>query len=126
MSKLCTSIEESKRLVELGLAPETADMFWEVDKNCLGVKAYNLVPGIRWSQEELKKMFEDDAELIPAWSLGGLLCLLPFPELWQEMVGGMIGWRCKMTFMEDDTEFTSQFHEYEIDAVLECVEKLYK
>ena len=28
MTKICTTIEQSKKLLELGLSPDTADMFW--------------------------------------------------------------------------------------------------
>ncbi len=28
MSKICTSLEQSKRLIELGIDVKTADMFW--------------------------------------------------------------------------------------------------
>ena len=74
---LATSIEQSKKLVELGLLKETADMFWERDMNCLGVETYNLISGIRYTKEELKDLFEEFDNLIPAWSLSGLLELMP-------------------------------------------------
>lgn len=61
-TQVCTSVEQSKRLLELGLKPETADCFhWEyageryigtVDDECLTVTD------------------------VPAWSLHRLLCLL--------------------------------------------------
>lgn len=59
-SQICTTKEQSKRLLKLGLKPETADCFhW----NYSGV---NYVGNIT---EELE---QDD---IPAWSLHRLLCL---------------------------------------------------
>jgi hypothetical protein len=30
MNKICTSIEQSKKLIELGLDVNTADMFWDL------------------------------------------------------------------------------------------------
>lgn len=57
-SQICTSVEQSKRLMDLGLKPETADCFhW----NYSGV---NYVGNIT---EELE---QDD---IPAWSLHRLM-----------------------------------------------------
>ena len=57
-SQICTSVEQSKRLLDLGLKPETADCFhW----NYSGV---NYVGNIT---EELE---QDD---IPAWSLHRLM-----------------------------------------------------
>lgn len=61
-TQICTSVEQSKRLLELGLKPETADCFhW----NYAGV---NYVGNITEGLEQ------DD---IPAWSLNRLIELLP-------------------------------------------------
>ena len=30
MNKICTSIDQSKKLIELGLDVKTADMFWDM------------------------------------------------------------------------------------------------
>ena len=56
-SQVCTSIEQSQRLLELGLKPETADMYIFDDEVYIGK------PNI------------DD---IPAWSLHRLLCMLDY------------------------------------------------
>ena len=60
-SQICTSVEQSKRLLDLGLKPETADCFhWNYSGvNYIG----NITEGLE----------QDD---IPAWSLHRLLCLL--------------------------------------------------
>ena len=65
MNKICTSIEQSKKLIELGIDVNTADMYW-------------------WSTS-LKYYIEamDDGDFneaeghVPAWSLTALLKLIP-------------------------------------------------
>ena len=84
--KFCTDIKQSNELLEIGLSLETADMYWELDKNC-SIEAYNLVPLIRYSTKERKELFEKDKELIPCWSLAALLSVLPEPELIQNQEG---------------------------------------
>ena len=74
--KAFTDIEQSKKLAEI-LPIESADMCWELDKNC-SIEAYNLVPLIRYSTKERKELFEKDKELIPCWSLAALLDVIPF------------------------------------------------
>ena len=32
MSKICTSIEQSKKLIELGIDVNTADMYWSMEE----------------------------------------------------------------------------------------------
>ena len=57
-SQICTTIEQSKRLLELGLKPETADC-------CLD----DIIEGI-YSPMAVKKIFESQ---IPTWSLHRLI-----------------------------------------------------
>lgn len=74
-SQICTTEEQSERLLALGLKKETADMYYSYDK---GEDIY----AIRACWED----FYDSNKLIdgyirrhciPAWSLHRLLCLLP-------------------------------------------------
>lgn len=58
---ICTSIEQSKRFLALGLKPETADMCWYC------------------GQPVAAQPVDDE---IPAWSLGKLIDMLP-KELFQ-------------------------------------------
>ena len=62
MSKICTSIEQSKKLIALGIDVNTADMYYDV--NSYGIQGKPEV-GIGWSKD------------IPAWSLSALLELIP-------------------------------------------------
>ena len=62
MNKICTSLEQSKRLIELGIDVNSADMVYH--KNLEGT--YNL--------RVVNNILEYD---IPAWSLSALLELMP-------------------------------------------------
>lgn len=65
-SAVCTSIEQSQRLLELGLKPETADMsIITTPIDCDGIK-YSLTP---YSKINHPKVFG----AIPAWSLHRLI-----------------------------------------------------
>lgn len=69
--KYYTSIEQSKKLLELGLNPNTADMFYpKIDEGL-----YSVFPVIGY--EIFKKQISD----IPCWSLGALLDVLPSATL---------------------------------------------
>ena len=55
-SKICTTIEQSQKLIELGIDRNTADMCWQNNEFPIG--------------------FNDD-DAIPAWSLAALMDMLP-------------------------------------------------
>lgn len=62
MNKICTTIEQSKKLIELGIDVETADMSYQ-----------HFIPDVY-----IPQLYEQDEEDdIPAWSLAALLDLLP-------------------------------------------------
>lgn len=61
-SKICTTIEQSKRLLELGLKKETADMVYQE----IGVTPFN-----KWKEHKIQEDF------FPAWSLHRLIELCP-------------------------------------------------
>ena len=62
MNKICTSIEQSKRLIELGIDVNSADMVYHKELN----GTYNL--------RVVDNVLKYD---IPAWSLSALLELMP-------------------------------------------------
>lgn len=66
-----TSIEQSKKLLELGLSPETADMYWK-RSSVLNSKE-KWIPRII---NNLPILFDDD-DIIPCWSLDALLEVMP-------------------------------------------------
>lgn len=80
-SAICTSREQSERLLALGLKKETADcQHWAYTKDSRG----NSIPkrNQRWftrigTDESVQVCGFMDATFIPAWSLHRLLCLLP-------------------------------------------------
>ena len=67
MTKICTDVEQSNKLIELGIDVNTADMcyhFIEINKTPIC---------IRW-----EKVHDDEKDnSIPAWSLTALLKLMP-------------------------------------------------
>ena len=70
MNKICTDIKQSKKLIELGIDVDTANMFWAPDVNIIVVEPY-----ITKTEDETLIPAYDGA--IPAWSLSALLKLLP-------------------------------------------------
>ena len=66
-SKICTTREQSERLLSLGLKKETADMVW--------THAYYSTWAATAKENPLY-FHEADEDTIPAWSLSRLLCML--------------------------------------------------
>ena len=64
-SQICTTIEQSKRLLELGLKPETADM------------RHIPYSGFSVPMKYNDGFFFDDSDYTPAWSLHKLIELCP-------------------------------------------------
>ena len=69
-TKICTSIEQSKKLLSLGLDPSTADMVWRNE---------NVDTFIHYTNPFILEEFEfcDLDKDIPCWSLTALLELMP-------------------------------------------------
>lgn len=70
---ICTSIEQSKKLLSLGIDPSTADMWYSY----YGNSKYNptvAYKGQQWFLCQIRNSLHDD---IPCWSLTALLKLLP-------------------------------------------------
>ena len=88
MNKICTSLEQSKKLIELGINISTADMYYSYDYN---INEYEddaqIIP-----QSELGQHFSLFPEDIPAWSLTALLNLLkPYDSETYTMRGTLDG-----------------------------------
>ena len=58
MNKICTTIEQSKKLIELGIDVNTADMFWADGER----------PAV-WNNKDISL----DEMDVPAWSLAALV-----------------------------------------------------
>ena len=103
-SQICTSREQSERLLALGLKKETADMCYRYVNTVKGEKKYELIVEAAWSQEVIDEYVRFGTKIglfdnlvhpcgkpvtplearadvtkndIPAWSLHRLLCFLP-------------------------------------------------
>ena len=63
-SQVCTTKEQSRRLLDLGLKPETADMHH-----------YQYIAGGRWNVEARLSIAGYNNRLVPAWSLHRLICM---------------------------------------------------
>ena len=68
--KLCTDIKQSKKLIELGVDVNTADMGWNVFVD----NTIRLLPIDDW---DLVKDGSGNVKFYPAWSLTTLLELIP-------------------------------------------------
>ena len=94
-SQICTSREQSERLLALGLKKETADCYWWQENDQYGDsngKWHLEVLDTKEAREHfeyLDKIFDDDL-FIPAWSLWRLLAL----------VNGE-GWRAEITLRDE-------------------------
>lgn len=77
MNKICTSLEQSQKLMELGIDINTADMYWEERINLPKVVVGNYALHIhcRATDKDYKKL--TNPVLSPAWSLSALLAVLP-------------------------------------------------
>lgn len=122
-SQICTSIEQSKRLLELGLKPETADMEIEIFKGDNSISGY--VSKGYWETD----ISEELVELIPAWSLHRLKCLLPTKipyesgYLTTEIINNV-----NLMFITDTSEqrVISFIHENLYESMIKCIEWIIK
>ena len=98
MNKICTSIEQSQKLIELGIDITTADMCW------------------LYVNEEYFYEVKDgalDEEDIPAWSLSALLGLIPPGNI---LLRDALNGKYKCINMVD-----SSYYDNPLDAAFETV-----
>ena len=107
-SQICTTREQSERLLSLGLKKETADCYWwqETDQYGDGNGKWHLevldTKEAREHFEYLDKIFDDEL-FIPAWSLHRLIEMVaggseeqmiflpdPYDELIEEIAGAIM------------------------------------
>lgn len=80
-TKICTSIKQSKKLIELKVDVNTADMTY-VSMKDYGENTYHLTVGktdVDWAKDELGNLNWNDVyeKYIPTWSLSALMNILP-------------------------------------------------
>lgn len=112
MARIATSIEESKRLLELGIDPKSADMYYQYAPN--SEKLY-IIPQI--GSPSIVRLY--GKECIPAWSLDGLLKLLPNDIAVSFQNGNDEG-----TLYWVDTFLATTFSDTYIGAMVEMIELL--
>ena len=72
MKDQVTSIEQSKRLIELGVPAEKASMVWEMDEDCARLKIWN-------TDKETRRVLHNKYPnyYVPAFTVADLLELIP-------------------------------------------------
>lgn len=111
MNKICTSIEQSKKLIELGIDVNTADM-------CYRIVAYNPDDTHIYQPYCFIGTLESD---ISAWSLTTLLKMLPLPTLEETMITTTeTKWKCTI-YCKSHAKYWSELHDDAIDAAFEMV-----
>lgn len=104
MNKICTSIEQSQKLIELGIDANTADMLWTYDFMVNDINGLNVI------SEQLKPEEND----IPAWSFSALIELMPLINEYNIEYRPIIerhaddGWACK--YYNEETRNTNDIY----------------
>ena len=78
MNKTCTNIKQSKKLIELGIDVNTADMFY-----CNGHVSVLQSSDFITVNSRMREIYPQAENYIPAWSLTRLFDIIP-----QELFGG--------------------------------------
>lgn len=83
MTDQVTSIEQSKRLIELGVPAEKASMVWEMDEDCARLKIWN-------TDKETRRVLHNKYPnyYVPAFTVVDLLAVLPPKISWQDPSDG--------------------------------------
>lgn len=75
MNKICTSIEQSKKLIELGIDINTADLTI-IDLPIQGGDRFKFISS-RLPNDTFPSITDGKSEKVPAWSLSALIQVLP-------------------------------------------------
>ena len=70
MNKICTSIKQSQKFIELGIDVNTADMYYAPDANVIVAEPYI-------TKTEGETLIPAYKGAVPAWSLNALMNFLP-------------------------------------------------
>ena len=110
MSNVATTIEQSRKLIELGLDPNSAYMYYPY----LGAGQYGDILRVGFPIEY------SGGRDIPAWSLSALLEVMPKPDLYRETADL---WVCAAFFKEGSIR---GFGETAIDAACDNITKMFE
>ena len=122
-----TSIEQSKKLLRLGLTRVSADLAW-IDKpsTMLPEKITDCPEHPIILDIELESILPEDI-LIPCWSVTALLRLIPNGVLAHIEEDGYTLWYCNTThYGEDFFNYDGHYTDSPIDAVMEIIVWLIK
>ena len=113
MNKICTSIEQSQKLVELGVDVKTADMYYEVKKFGNAV-SYSTTPKVKTAIVDKRQKYG-----LPVWSLSALLSMIkPVNDNTYTLIGTIDGG----AMLSFDEITNVMFQEEEIvDAAFEMI-----
>ena len=114
--KLCTNLEQSKKLIELGLDVNTADMFWDMAE-----------PEERRTPTVGPISDYDDMEdwAVPSWSLGALLEILPMPTLEQDKADGELFWQCSV-YNDEGEKLCEEYASDKVEACVNLITRLHE
>ena len=105
-NKICTSLEQSKKLIELGIDKKTSDMFYWCGEDIIRIGGHK-------SQSD----FFD----IPAWSLTALLGVMEEPELIKNSEGK---WLIRVWY--HSYPYSKGGYDDPVDACADMIEKLHE
>ena len=117
-SQICTDINQSRRLLELGLKKETADMCYLLEWE---TGAFTLCP-VGWNN------FHRTTADIPAWSLHRILSLLPRSIRTDRNYYDIVIVQNEFIRLADDLGDTYKYFDKEelYEGMLDCIEWLIK
>ena len=112
-TQLCTTVEQSKRLVELGLDFSTADAYWQRG-------------GFGFGYKMVKKLTDvGEVNYYPAWSLHRLIAMLPKTyrdNFYLQICGSDIHYR-----LNGSVEYGINFNKENLyENIIDCIEWLIK
>lgn len=112
-SQICTTKEQSERLLALGMKKETADMCINPSRECELVYSFSYSEALSlYHNYGLDRLTNTDL-LLPAWSLHRLLCLLPTEYI------------CDIDFRRIMQDFIFRSQDM-YDEAISCIETLIK
>ena len=120
--KSYSDIEQSNKLLELGLNPKSADLEYK----CVGFTMHANRPTDNFKYKVMLKeqsIPHGQEYNIPCWSLAALLEILDYPQLSKDKLGsGKVGWM--VSVYPNDCRYDSCWHDNPVDACYEIILKL--